>query len=336
MELGQGKGWELEVLALNDRPCPETAGYSSQPALKVRGFGRKKGAFAWAALRTVRDKDSIFLGHIHFSVLALLLRLLAPHAVIRQLVYGIEVWHLLSWLTRRSLRQAVSIWSISDFTRRRMVALNPDIQDLRFEVLPCTLGPSQGAVPRGGPPAASSLKTLLCVSRLVASEQYKNVEQLIRSLPGVLDEIPETTLVIVGPGDDRPRLEAVVASLGLKDQVRFAGRVSDEELQAYYATCDLFVLPSTGEGFGIVYLEAMQHGKACIGARAAAVPEVIEDEVTGLLVDPEKPEQLSRAIIRLLQDDVLRQRMGEQGRQRFEEKFSMPAFRRRLEELLCR
>jgi glycosyltransferase involved in cell wall biosynthesis len=156
----------------------------------------------------------------------------------------------------------------------------------------------------------------------------------LTALPEVLKQVPDVFLVIVGPGDDRPRLEAMAQELKVTDRVRFAGRVSDEELQSYLAACDLFVLPSTGEGFGIVYLEAMFHGKACIGARAGGVPEVIEHEVTGLLVDPERLDRLAEVISRLLTGDANRFAMGAAGKLRLEREFSTQRFRDRLAALI--
>ena len=104
----------------------------------------------------------------------------------------------------------------------------------------------------------------------------------------------------------------------------------------YYQACDVFVLPSLKEGFGIVFLEAMQYAKPCIGARAAAVPEVIVDGESGLLTAPGDPRSLERALTTLLTDEALRQSMGRAGLRRLETNFSFPAFRHRLEEVLCR
>jgi len=326
----------VRVLALHDLPGEERS-IPGLDAVRLRGFGGKRLAFSLAAVAEARRADTVILAHVNFSPLLHPIRWFSPGARTYVSAHGIDVWRPLGSAKLSALRHVTAIWPVSDYTRQRMLMENPSLRNIRFDVLPNTLGPSAGTVaatPHGAsqPPG----KVVLCVSRMAASEPYKNVEKLIRAMPDVLARQPDTTLVIVGPGDDRPRLEGISQSLGLGQQIRFMGRVSDAELQSHFAACDLFVLPSTGEGFGIVYLEAMQYGKACIGARAAAVPEVIEDGVTGLLVDPEKPEQLSAGIIRLLQDDALRVQMGEQGRRRLEEKFSMPAFRRRLEALLRR
>lgn len=333
--LVQDSSGTVRVLALHDHAAGER-GVPGLGSVRLRGFAGNRLAFGFAAVAEARRADVILLAHVNFAPLLHPMRWFAPQARTYVSAHGIDVWRPLGPTQLSALRRVTAICPVSDYTRERMLVENPSLRHVRFNVLPNTLGPSRDpAVPAQReeihlPPG----KILLCVSRMAASEPYKNVEMLIRAIPAVLVREPEATLIIVGPGDDRLRLEAVSASLGLAERVRFAGRVSDAALQSYFAASDLFVLPSTGEGFGIVYLEAMQHGKACIGARAAAVPEVIEDGVTGLLVDPKTPEQLPAAIVRLLQDDTLRVQMGERGRQRLEETFSMAAFRRRLEALL--
>lgn len=334
-DVAQNTSGNVRVLALHDRPGDER-GVADLSAVRLRGFGGNRLAFAWTAVSEARGSDTILLAHVNFAPLLHLMRWFAPGARTYVSAHGIDVWRPLGSMSLAALRRVTAVWPVSDYTRQRMLRENPSLRDIRFDLLPNTLGPAAGSVAAAAPgeiqlPAG---RIVLCVSRLAASEPYKNVELLIRAMPDVLAHRPQTTLVVVGPGDDLPRLENIARALSLGERVRLTGRLNDEALQTYFSACDLFVLPSTGEGFGIVYLEAMQHRKACIGARAAAVPEVIEDGVTGLLVDPDKPEQLSAAIIRLLEDDVLRTQMGERGRRRLEEKFSMPAFSRRLEELL--
>lgn len=329
----------IRVLALHDKTAAQPHARTGLERVQHEGFLGRKFRFGLAALRASRSADVVIMAHVHFAPLLLRgIHWLAPKAFVCIAAHGIEVWKRLNPSTVSALRHAHQIWPVSDYTRQRMLAENPDLSpSLRFVCLPNTLGPNYPpAVPTkerealGLPPG----KILLCVSRMSTLEPYKNVEMIIRSLPEVVRAQPQTTLVVVGPGDDRPRLEAIVAGLGLRDHVIFAGRVADEVLQSYFAACDLFVLPSTGEGFGIVYLEAMFHSKACIGAQAGGVPEVIENGVTGLLIDPAAPAQLSAAIVRLLQDDATRAAMGRAGKKRLEEKFSLDSFRARLQELL--
>ena len=101
---------------------------------------------------------------------------------------------------------------------------------------------------------------------------------------------------------------------------------SDPQLQSAYASCDIFALPSREEGFGIVYVEAMRHGKPCVGADSGGVPEVIDNGVCGLLVPYGNVPALAAAFERLYDDAELRLRFGEAGRRKAEAMFSRTAF----------
>jgi glycosyltransferase involved in cell wall biosynthesis len=103
-------------------------------------------------------------------------------------------------------------------------------------------------------------------------------------MPAVLARIPAARLRIVGRGDGLPGLQALANRLRLNDSVEFVGFRSDHELLEEFARCRLFALPSQKEGFGLVYLEALAHGRPCLGARSGGVPEVITAD-TGVLVE---------------------------------------------------
>jgi phosphatidylinositol alpha-1,6-mannosyltransferase len=166
---------------------------------------------------------------------------------------------------------------------------------------------------------------------MAAGERYKGHDLLITIWPRVAAEVPGARLMVVGDGDDRARLEARAAPL--EGRVSFIGRVSDEALTALYQQCAFFVMPSRDEGFGLVFLEAMRAGKACIGSVGAAA-EIIEDGVTGLVVDPGDPEQLLKAILRLFREPDARGRMGQAGAARVTAQFTEAHFKRRLLGLL--
>ena len=151
--------------------------------------------------------------------------------------------------------------------------------------------------------------------------------------PRLLREAPRATLVVAGDGDDRERLEAKARALELGDRVRFLGRVSDADLAALYRGCTLFAMPSAGEGFGLVFLEAMREGKPVIAGEGAA-REVVEDGVTGIVVDPASPDALLAALRRLFAEPETRARMGEAGRARLAARFTAERFRDRFLEAL--
>jgi phosphatidylinositol alpha-1,6-mannosyltransferase len=117
--------------------------------------------------------------------------------------------------------------------------------------------------------------------------------------------------------------------------VVFTGFVADELLPSYYDACDLFVLPSLKEGFGIVFLEAMYHAKACVGAIAGGIPEVVEDGETGLLAEPDSVDSFAQCVVRLLGNGAEKDAMGRRGKERLEREFSYEKFRARLQRVLC-
>jgi phosphatidylinositol alpha-1,6-mannosyltransferase len=172
----------------------------------------------------------------------------------------------------------------------------------------------------------------LIVGRLSAAERYKGHDALVDAWPTVRAAIPRARLVVVGDGDDRFRLEARVAESGLTGSIQFVGRVSDRRLRGLYRGCALFVMPSAGEGFGLVYLEAMREGKPCIALGAAN--QIIEDGVTGLLLDEARPDALANAIVRLLTDDELRARLGRAATAKFAGFFTEQHFARRFRQAM--
>jgi len=154
---------------------------------------------------------------------------------------------------------------------------------------------------------------ILFVGRL---EKRKGFKYLLRAFSYVKAELPNTRLIVVGAYDakDKRPYERYVRRHRLEDVV-FVGYASAEDLPRYYRTCDLFCAPSTGfESFGIVLLEAMAAGKPIVASNIAGYRNVLEDGAEGLLVEPKDERALAEAIIRLLKDPELRQRMGERGR----------------------
>ena len=123
-------------------------------------------------------------------------------------------------------------------------------------------------------------------------------------------------LLLAGDGPERPTLEGLAADLGLGDRMRFVGRADRPMAVSLFAGCSFFVLPSRQEPQGIVNLEAMAAGKAVLASRVGGVPEIVQDDETGLLVPAEDVPALAQAIARLADDASLRQRLGAAGRER--------------------
>ena len=165
------------------------------------------------------------------------------------------------------------------------------------------------------PPRASAAPTVLAVARMYPR---KRLEDLLRAASILRGRIPGVRVRIVGEGPESARLRRLAQELALADTVAFLGEIGRQALAVEYAGADCFCLPTVQEGFGIVFTEAMAAGLPVVACRAAAVPEVVEDGRTGLLVSPRSPEELAMAMEKLLTSAALRRELGESGRRRVE------------------
>jgi glycosyltransferase involved in cell wall biosynthesis len=163
------------------------------------------------------------------------------------------------------------------------------------------------------PPARTA--TVLSVARMYPR---KRLEDLLQAAAILKARIPDARVRIVGEGPESARLRALHAALGLGETVTFLGDVSRQALAVEYVGAACFCLPTVQEGFGIVFAEAMAAGLPVIACRAAAVPEVVEDRQTGLLVNPRSPEELAMAMETVLRNDGLRAALGAAGARRAE------------------
>ncbi|MGA2607494.1 MAG: glycosyltransferase family 4 protein [Terriglobia bacterium] len=308
-----------------------------------------KVEFARKALALARNKyDLIVCNHVSLALVAAVMRFVyrTPFWVV---CHGREVWGRVPLLKRIALRQANLVLPISRFTAEKLSEVQ-GIPRGRVSILhnavPSDFERLLTAAPRTGASEASlgnKGSILLSVGNLATAHAYKGFDTVIRALSVVLRRVPNVTYVIVGDGDDRPRLEKLTAEQQLESHVTFAGCVSDGQLARYYRSCDVFVLPSKaavrngnweGEGFGRVYVEAALAGKPVVGSIGGGAAEALLDGKTGLLVDPLSVDEVAHGVITLLGDAGLAGGMGAAGRKWAMENFTEEALRRRLAELL--
>jgi glycosyltransferase involved in cell wall biosynthesis len=170
---------------------------------------------------------------------------------------------------------------------------------------------------------------LLYTGRLAVN---KHLESVIELLPDLLKEFPDLTFVVVGEDHAmRKEWQELAGRLGVERHVKFIGRVNDEELVEAYRACDVFVLPSDYEAFGIVLLEAMACGKPCVATRVGGVPDIITDRQTGLLVPFGDSRALKAAVVSLLGDHALRREIGAAARRAVGERFDWESIVGRIE-----
>ncbi len=173
-------------------------------------------------------------------------------------------------------------------------------------------------------------RVLLTVSRLV---RHKGHAQVLQALAEIFRRMPDVLYVIAGAGPEENNIRKAVADQGLHDHVRLLGRVSEDDLPQWHALCDVFVLPTRDtrdtesgsravEGFPVVFLEANACGRPVIAGRSGGTVETVQDGITGVVVDGSDVTEVRDAILRLLTDPALADRLGHQGRERVERELS--------------
>ncbi|MCC6934552.1 MAG: glycosyltransferase family 4 protein [Candidatus Yanofskybacteria bacterium] len=158
----------------------------------------------------------------------------------------------------------------------------------------------------GGSRVRNPDPTVLTVSRLVPKN---NLEGVIRAFVRVCETIPQARLLIVGDGPLRRGLEELSSALGARERIEFMGSVPHERLPVVYSVADVFVRPSRSEGLGNVFLEAMAAGIPVVASPVGGIPDIVEHERTGLLCDPNDPDDIARQIVRAMTDAHLREQI---------------------------
>lgn len=306
------------------------------------GYERGKGAFAWNALRAAGRRGErsglVIAAHVNFAPVAALVKARRPGWRMLVLTHGVEVWTPLGGLRRWALRRADLVLAPSRDTAEQVVARQgipkERVRQMAWGLDPILEMPDGSGVenhlPKNFPPG----RVVLTVGQWRAAEKYKGLDTLISALPRLLQKVPDAWLVAVGGGDDRERLEELARQSGVGERVRFLDGLTQQELRSCYARCEVFALPSKGEGFGLVFLEAMAAGKPVVGGAHGGTPDVVEHGVTGMLVPHGEAELLAGALERLLMDVDLSAAMGQRGRERVEQIYRFEHFSTRLKEIL--
>jgi phosphatidylinositol alpha-1,6-mannosyltransferase len=344
-EFAASHGMECRILSLNDGPELQRLTVADREIV-FTGSERAKARFLATAIRAARrqagkGKSKIKLvvaGHPNLAPVASAMRFVAPLLKSIVCTHGVEVWDPLTRMRRMALRRADVVLAPSKYTADHVAAIQR-VATQKIRVLPWALDPQfEALAPRSGKVAAPGNfpegRVVLTVGRWRTDERYKGMDTLITALPRLLPRWPELQLAAVGDGDDREWLEDLAEENGVRRHVHFLSGLSYAELAACYAHCEIFALPSKGEGFGLVYLEAMACGKPVIGGAHGGAPEVIDDGKTGYLVAHGDAAQLATAIETLLADPALELEMGRLGKQRVENKFRFSVFAKSFRKIL--
>jgi glycosyltransferase involved in cell wall biosynthesis len=229
---------------------------------------------------------------------------------------------LIRLANRRAMRRADRVIAISgalaDFVRRVEGVPAEKVVTVRYGLDPLDYPPDARAAARALFGGREGEAVIGFFGRLI---EQKGVDTLLAAFEEVRRAHPHARLAVVGDGDQRAALEAQAAALGLNEAVTFAGWVPDAP--SLMPGCEIVVMPSRWEGFGLVALEAMSAARPLVASRVSALPEIVADGETGLLVPPDDPAALADALNSLLADPARAGAMGRAGRARLADRFSV-------------
>ena len=293
----------------------------------------QKILFISKAILTILMGKPQFLicAHIDLSPLALFLKKACclNYAV---LTHGIDVWELKRGIKYYGLTNANIITSVSQYTKERMVGNG--VNENKIRLLQDTVD-TDSFYPKAVDKnllhglRLENKRVLLTVGRISSSERYKGHDTMLRVLGALSGEY---VWLVIGYGDDLSRLSRKAKELGVFEKIRFLGEIRNDKLIDYYNLCDVFVMPSKGEGFGIAFLEALACGKPVIGGNMDGSTEPLMNGKLGFLVDPDSVEEIIQAISLAFTRDENRTN-SDYLRQEVERNFGVQIFNKKVKEI---
>ena len=335
----------LQVLSLHENHCDRPP--SLPESVSFDGYRGRTWAFACGLLCRYRPGTTYVFDHIHLALpIAPLLALGLAKLVV--FAHGSESSRRLRPASRWLFRHAALCLANSRHTLNRMRTRLSSFRGTECELglsprhLLNTDTPVEHDEPVSlenlrGEPVPVGRRMILLVARMNAAEREKGHFRLLDAWPGLLREFPDAQLVLAGSGDDFDQIAAYARRLGVDGSVLMPGFVPEDMLAKLYSRCFAFVMPSLQEGFGLVYLEAMNYAKPCVGCTGDGAECVIVDGETGfLLEDPDSRSELLGVLLELFRDEALAGRMGAEGLRRLNDRFTAAHAQQRISRHLGR
>lgn len=301
-EISRKSGDWFLLYSMHDSPDASTIPYLSKKQLKA--FGGNKSRFVVESVMKGMKSKVVVLSHIHLAPIGIWIKRLSPKTKVILMAHGIEVWKTLNNNQKEILKKADLVVAVSDFTRKRLeseynVTHNTVVNNCIDPFLPDPV--TERRIIREKLGFAPDDFIILTVSRLTSKEMNKNYDKVLTAMSELKQQIPGLKYLFVGKYErtEKQRLENRSKELGLQDDIVFAGYISDAELSSYYNACDLYVMPSKKEGFGITFIEAMYFGLPVVGGNRDGTTDALLNGKLGLLVDPERQDEITAAIAKI-------------------------------------
>lgn len=308
------------------------------PSNRFSAFKGNRWSFVISSLIKSFKQQEIILGHVNLAMIGVLFKLLQPSKKLTVICHGIEVFEPLTGLKKKLLQKADRLLAVSNYTKEQLINIQK-ADAKKIHVFPNTLDPffhlpnsfikPNYLKERYG--LKQDQKILFTLTRLNSDEGYKGYDKVIRALPALTKNGYQFKYIIGGKADAKElaAVESLIASLGLQKEVLLAGYIPDEEVTDHYLLADVFVMPSKGEGFGIVYLEAMACGVPVIAGNKDGSTEALQFGKLGTLIDPDSEQEIETA----LQTVLIEQTNSQQLQKQMLHYFSFEQYKKRLQEV---
>lgn len=275
-----------------------------------KSYQSQKLPFSLSVFGESFKADVIILSHINLLIFARLIKQIYPKKRIIMLAHGIEVWKPLPQWKKNFLKR-VEIWAVSSYTAKKMQTIH-QLEAGNISVLPNGLPKdfSFVSLPKKRDNLSENYNIkdnqplILTVCRLSSAEKYKGYDLVILALKDMVKFIPDFRYFIVGKADQQEtkRVKELIETCGLERNVFLTGYVSDQQLAQFYQNATIFAMPSKGEGFGLVFIEAVAQGCMVLaGNKDGSVDALLNGQIAEL-VDPEDGDAIYQSLLKLLEN----------------------------------
>ena len=298
---------KLVIFSMHDTEEKCENGYFPQNLYK--SFSGNKLSFGIQSLIEGFKSEVLILSHVNLLLFGYIIKLLFPSKKLFLFAHGIEVWEKFSTRKMKWLRKCDAIICVSSFTKEKMISLH-GIEERKCAVVNNCLDPllqpakleTKSENLLGKYKISRDSTVLLTLSRLSSHDRPKGYDKVLKAVSELKIQFPSLVYMIAGKYDAAEKLwlDKMIAAKDLQSSVVFTGYVADEELADHFRLADMYVMPSTKEGFGIIFIEAMYYGLPVIAGNKDGSTDALANGKFGLLVDPNNQKKITEAIRKVI------------------------------------
>ena len=309
------------------------------PAEIFSGFGARKTLFVINAVKQGRNAEVVLISHINLMLAGWLIKKINPSAKIMLMAHGIEIWGELNQFKRTLLNCCDKILCVSNYTLETIAAKH-SLQKSKLAVLNNCLDPFLNNQQKNVEDINFRKKyffnaddiVLLTLTRLSDKDRYKGYDAVLEAMINLVGQNKHIKYLLAGgySANEKLFIEKLIKNNGLQNNVVLAGYVPEDELATHFLMADLYVMPSTKEGFGIVFIEAMYYGLPVIAGNTDGSTDALLNGKLGLLIQPNNPQEIEFAVNKIINN----KNIYKPNYQLLMENFSYNAYKKKLEKIL--